>query len=316
MSQKLAIIEPLGISEEEAQQLKKQYLPADVEMTYYNTKAKDAAEQAARIGDASLVMLANSPLREDALSKGANVKFLSVAFTGVDHVAMDYCRGKDIIVSNCSGYANEAVSELVFGLAIGLYRKLAACDAAVRSEKTREGLLGFELSGKTFGVVGLGAIGRQTVKLAQAFGCKVLGYNRSQKDIAGVEQVDLETLLKESDIVSLHVPLTEATKGLIGEAELALMKPTAILINTARGPVVDTAALAKALTDGTIAAAGIDVFDGEPPIAADNPLLKAPNTLLAPHIGFATKEALAKRAVIAFKNVAMYLQGKPQNVMN
>ena len=94
------------------------------------------------------------------------------------------------------------------------------------------------------------------------------------------------------------------------------MKPTAILINTARGPVVDTAALAKALTDGTIAAAGIDVFDGEPPIAADNPLLKAPNTLLAPHIGFATKEALAKRAVIAFKNVAMYLQGKPQNVMN
>ena len=176
--------------------------------------------------------------------------------------------------------------------------------------------MGFELSGKTFGVVGLGAIGRRTVKLAQAFGCKVLGYNRSQKDIAGVEQVDLETLLKESDIVSLHVPLTEATKGLIGEAELALMKPTAILINTARGPVVDTAALAKALTDGTIAAAGIDVFNGEPPIAADNPLLKAPNTLLAPHIGFATKEALAKRAVIAFKNVAMYLQGKPQNVMN
>ncbi|WP_432646298.1 NAD(P)-dependent oxidoreductase [Mitsuokella sp.] len=315
MSQKLVIIEPIGISADEAQALKEKYLPDDVEMVYYETKAKDAEEQAARLKDASLVMLANSPLREDALSKGQDVKFLSVAFTGVDHVAMDYCREQNIVVSNCSGYANEAVSELVFGLAIGIYRKLAACDEAVRSGKTRAGLLGLELSGKTFGVVGLGAIGRQTAKVAQAFGCKVLGYNRSKKDIEGVKQVDLETLLKESDIVSLHVPLTAATKGLIGEKELSLMKPSAILINTARGPVVDTAALAKALTDGTIAAAGIDVFDGEPPIPADNPLLKAPHTLFAPHVGFATKEALAKRAVIAFENVSKYLQGQPQNVM-
>ncbi len=316
MSQKLVIIEPIGISAAEAQALKAKYLPDDVEMVYYETKAKDAAEQAARLKDATLVMLANSPLCEDALSTGKDVKFLSVAFTGVDHVAMDYCRQQKIIVSNCSGYANEAVSELVFGLAIGIYRKLAACDEAVRNGKTRAGLLGLELSGKTFGVVGLGAIGRQTAKVAQAFGCKVLGYNRSQKNIEGVKQVDLETLLKESDIISLHVPLTAATKGLIGEKELSLMKPSAILINTARGPVVDTVALAKALTDGTIAAAGIDVFDGEPPIAADNPLLKAPHTLFAPHVGFATKEALAKRAVIAFENVAQYLQGQPQNVMD
>jgi len=316
MHQKLAIIEPIGISAAEAEALKERYLPGDVEMVYYETKAKDAAEQAARLKDASLVMLANSPLREEALSAGRDVKFLSVAFTGVDHVAMDYCRQQGIVVSNCSGYANEAVSELVFGLAIGIYRRLAASDAAVRGGKTRAGLLGFELSGKTFGIVGLGAIGRQTAKLAQAFGCRVLGYNRSKKDLPEVEQVDLGTLLRESDIVSLHVPLTAETKGLIGEAELARMKPSAILINTARGPVVDTAALAKALQDGTIAAAGIDVFDGEPPIPADDPLLAAPHTLFAPHIGFATKEALAKRAVIAFENVAQYLEGQPQNVMN
>ena len=312
---KLAIIEPLGISEAQANDLQKKYLPSDVEMVYYNTPAADDAEKSQRINGADCVMLANTPFKETVIAGSDKLKFMSVAFTGVDHVAMDYCHAKEIIVSNCSGYANEAVSELVIGMALALYRKLALCDQAVRSGKTRAGLLGLELSGKTFGIIGAGAIGQATAKLAEAFGCEVYMYNRSPKDIEGVKFASLDEVLKVSDIISLHVPLTNATKGMIGAAELSKMKKTAILINTARGPVVDNNALAKALADGVIAGAAIDVFDTEPPLAASEVLLKAPNALLAPHIGFATKEALVKRAEIAFQNVAKWLEGKPQNVM-
>ena len=287
---KLVITEPLGISEAQAEALKKEYLPQELEMVYCNSPPQDDAEKAARAKGAELVMLANMPFKENVLQELSDVKFLSVAFTGVDHVAMD-------------------------GLAIGLYRKMLAADEAVRAGKTRAGLLGIELSGKKFGVVGAGAIGRRTIALAQAFGCEVYYYNRKEAKIDGAKYVSLDELMEVSDIVSLHVPLTAETKGLIGEKEIAKMKKTAILINTARGPVVDSKALADALKEGRIAGAGIDVFEGEPPIVGDHPLLHAPNVILAPHVGFATQEAMEKRAVIAFKNVQAYLAGEPQNVM-
>lgn len=291
---RLSIIEPLGITEDQAQDLAKEYLPDDVELTYYNTQARDDVEKQARVQGADVLMLANSPLPRSVLETATAARFISVAFTGVDHVAM---------------------GELAIGMAIGLYRKLAECDAAVRSGKTRAGLLGRELCGKKFGIVGAGAIGLATAKLAQAFGCEVYAYSRTKKEVSGITFLPLDELLQTADIVSLHVPLTPATRGMIGIKELALMKETAILINTARGPVVDGAALAAALSAGRIAGAGIDVFDGEPPIPADNPLLSAPHVLLAPHIGFATQEALEKRAVIAFENVAKWILGQPQNVM-
>lgn len=145
---RLSIIEPLGITEEQVQSLAKKYLPDDVELTYYNTQARDDAEKKARVQGADVLMLANSPLPQSVLETATAAKFISVAFTGVDHVAMDYCHEKGLVVSNCSGYANEAVSELAIGMAIGLYRKLAECDAAVRSGKKRAGLLGRELCGK------------------------------------------------------------------------------------------------------------------------------------------------------------------------
>lgn len=312
---KLVITEPLGISEAQAEALKKEYLPADLEMVYCNTPPKDDAEKAARAKGAELVMLANMPFKENVLQELKDVKLLSVAFTGVDHVGMDYCRAHDIVVSNCSGYANEAVSELAIGMALGLYRKIIASDKAVREGKTRAGLLGIELSGKKFGVIGAGAIGKKTIALARAFGCEVYFYNHGETEIEGAKYVELDELLKVSDVISLHVPLTPETKGLIGAKEIAKMKKTAILINAARGPVVDSQALADALKEGRIAGAGIDVFEGEPPIAGDHPLLNAPNVILAPHVGFATQEAMEKRAVIAFKNVQAYLAGKPQNVM-
>ncbi len=154
--------------------------------------------------------------------------------------------------------------------------------------------------------------------IAWVFGCKLLAYSRTVKpalEQKGVHFVSLEELLRESDIVTLHVPCTDQTRGMIGKEQLALMKPTAVLINTARGPVVDNAALADALNAGQIAGAGLDVFDMEPPIPQDYPLLHAKNTVLTPHAAFATKEAMIARAHITFDNVTGYLDGKQINVI-
>ena len=157
--------------------------------------------------------------------------------------------------------------------------------------------------------------GLRTAAIANAFGCQILAYSRTKKDIPGITYVDMDTLLSSCDIVSLHTPLNSETKGLIGKEELAKMKPSAILINTSRGPVVDSDALADALNNGRLAGAGIDVFEAEPPIAKDHPLLTAKNVIATPHVAFATKEALEKRAVIVFDNVDKWLKGTPQNVM-
>ena len=149
-----------------------------------------------------------------------------------------------------------------------------------------------------------------------AFGCEVYAYSRTVKDLPGIQFVGLEELLYNCDIISLHVPLNESTKGLIGKDEIALMKPDAVLINTARGPVVDSEALAEALNNGKIAGAAVDVFENEPPVSKDHPLLHAKNLIATPHVAFATKEALEKRAIIDFDNVKCWMEGKPVNVMN
>lgn len=312
---KIAIIEPLGIDEKAVEKLKQDFLPAGIELVYYNSAPQDDEEKIKRSEDADIVMLANMPLRKNVLEKCTKLKMLSVAFTGVDHVDMDYCKANDIMVCNCSGYANEAVCELVFGMVVDLYRNIFAADKAVRTGKTKAGLSQFELCGKKFGIIGAGAIGLKVANVAKAFGCDVYAYSRTPKDIDGIKFVSLDELLSICDVVSVHVPLTKQTKDMINAENITKMKSTALLINTARGPVVNAKALADALKNNTIAGAGVDVFDNEPPIAMDNPLLSAPNVVLTPHIGFATKEAMEKRAVIAFTNINKYLMGKPQNVM-
>lgn len=312
---KIAIIEPLGIDEKAVEKLKQDFLPEDIELVYYNSAPQDDEEKIKRSEDADIVMLANMPLRKNVLEKCTKLKMLSVAFTGVDHVDMDYCKANNIMVCNCSGYANEAVCELVFGMVVNLYRNIFAADEAVRTGKTKVGLSQFELCGKKFGIIGAGAIGLKVANVAKAFGCDVYVYSRTPKDIDGIKFVSLDDLLSICDVVSVHVPLTKQTKDLINAENITKMKPTSLLINTARGPVVNAKALADALKNNIIAGAGVDVFDNEPPIAMDNPLLNAPNVVLTPHIGFATKEAMEKRAVIAFTNINKYLMGKPQNVM-
>ena len=312
---KLVIIEPLGVEKEKLLALAEEKLEGKVEIVYYDTRVTDTETLIERAKDADVLAFSNLPFKKEVLEHCDNLKMISVAFTGVDHVAMDYCRERGILVSNCAGYSNTAVPELVFGMVLNLYRYIIECNQAVREGKDKTGLVGQELEGKKFGIIGMGAIGTRTAQLARAFGCEVYGYNRSPRETEGVTMTDMDTLLRECDIVSLHVPLTEQTKGLIGEAQLRLMKPNAILVNTARGPVVDSQALAAALEEGRIAGAAVDVFETEPPISEDHPLLKAPRLLATPHVAFATKEALYKRAVIVFVNIACYLDGKPQNVM-
>ena len=293
---KLVFLEPLGISRESLEKLVQEKIGDSMEVVYYPDRREEEEELIRRSQDADVVVLSNFPYRKNVIEKCPNLKMICVAFTGVDHVDVEYCRQRGILVCNCAGYSTVAVADLVFGMAIDLARNILPCNQAVRNQGTKNGLVGYELEGKIFGVVGLGAIGQRVARIANAFGCRVLAYNRSQKSVDGVEQVDLDTLLAQSDIVSLHVPLNDATRGLIGKEELAKMKPGAFLINTARGPVVDSQALYEALEKGVIAGAAVDVFETEPPIEPDHILLKAPNLIATPHVAFATQQAFEKKS--------------------
>ena len=315
---KIVIIEPLGITPEKLAEATAAVKARGHEIVAYDTKEEDQDKLAERGKDADIIIIANQPFRKNVIEKCKNLKLLSVAFTGVDHIDVDFCKEKDICVCNAAGYSTNAIAELAFGLAISVLRNIPACDAVCRKEGTKAGLVGGELFGKTFGVVGTGAIGGKVAKIAQAFGCKVVAYSRTVKPEmqgAGIEYLSLEDVLKVSDIVSLHVPLNDKTKGLIGEKEIALMKKNAILLNTARGPVVDSEALAKALNEERIAGAGIDVFEMEPPVPAEHPLLHSKHTVVTPHVAFASHEALFTRAQIVSENILKWEDGKPQNVI-
>lgn len=312
---KLVIIEPLGVEKEKLLNIANEVMGDKVEVVYYDTRVTDTAELINRGKDADIIVEANLPLNADVIKGFEKCKLLSVAFTGIDHVAVDACKAQGIMICNCSGYSNAAVTDLIFGMLISLYRYISKCDEAVRNGKTKDGLVGFELEGKKFGIVGTGAIGMNVAKVAQAFGCEVYAYSRTVKEGTGIKYVSLDELMSECDIISLHVPSNAETKHMINADKIALMKKNAVLINLARGPVLDSQALADALNEDRIAGACIDVFEMEPPIPSDHPLLNCKNTLLTPHVAFATKEAMVKRAYIVFDNVVKFLDGTPQNVM-
>lgn len=315
---KIVVMEPLGVALEKIEALAFPLREAGHELVYHTTKETAQEKLLERVADADIIMLANQPLSAEIINNCRNLKMLSVAFTGVDHIDLEACRSKNVLVCNAAGYSTNAVAELTFGLAISVIRNIVPCDGRCRSAATKDGLVGFELFGKTFGVVGTGAIGCRVARIAQAFGCRVLAYSRTPKaelSELGIKYVTLEKLLAQSDFVSLHVPLTEATKGLINADAISKMKETAVLLNTARGGVVDSRALADALNEGRLAGAGIDVFEIEPPIVEEHPLCHAKNTVLTPHIAFASKEALEARADIVFANLWKYFAGEPQNVV-
>ena len=269
-----------------------------------------------RCKDADIVMIANMPLKGEVIRACKKLKYINIAFTGVDHVDLEACKEMGIKVSNASGYSTESVAELALGMMISLLRNVSKVEERCREGKTKDGLVGFELKNKTVGIIGFGAIGRRTAELLNVFGCNIIAYNHREKEVPDyVKLVSLDTVLNESDIISLHCPLNASTKGLIGKDEIAKMKDTAILINTARGAVVDSEALAEALNEGKILGAGIDVFETEPPLDINHPLLKARNTLVTPHIAFATKESMILRAEIVFDVLDAYLKGERKNVI-
>lgn len=314
---KIVLLESLGIPAE----LLKSYadkLEAKGHTFAAYEKNTDAQVQIDRVKDADVIMIANMPLKGEVIRACKNLKFINVAFTGVDHVDLAAAKEMGVKVSNASGYSTQSVAELALGMMLSLLRNVPQVEERCRAGKTKDGLVGTELRGKTVGIVGAGAIGQNTGRLCKAFGCKVIAYNHRPKQAAeGTidEFVDLDTLTRESDIISLNCPLNDSTRGMFDFGRIAMMKKTAILINVARGPVVDSRALADALNEGRIAGAGIDVFETEPPLDVNHPLLHTPNTIVTPHVAFASKESMALRAQIVFDSLDSFLAGKQVNVI-
>lgn len=313
---KIVIMESLGISAEELAARKAPFEAQGHVFVDY-PKTTDPAKLVEEAKDADAMILANMPMPADVLRKCDNLKFIDVAFTGVDHVGLDAAKEKNIAVSNASGYSNEAVSELVIGTTLSLARNLRSVEDRCREGKDKTGLVGWEIKGKTVGIIGLGKIGTRTAELFHAFGANVLAQSRTHHDGVAeyIEQVSQEELLRRSDIVVLHCPLNDSTRGMINAEKLAMMKPTALLVNVARGPVVVEKDLAAALENGVIAGAAIDVFDKEPPLNTASPILHAPNCLVTPHVAFATQQSMSLRAEIVFDNLAKWMEGHQINVI-
>ncbi len=310
---KIVLLEELGVSNRILEKYAKRLEEMGHTFVSYK-KDTDINTQIERVKDADILMVANMSLDEKVLENADKLKFIDVAFTGVDHIPVEKARQKNIAISNASGYATQAVAELCISFMIQLLRKIKQNEESCRNGGTKEGLIGNLLYGKTVGIIGAGKIGRKVALLCKAFGCKVIAYNRSIINDDSIDkQVELEELLKNSDIVSLHCPLTPETEGLIGKKELALMKKTAILINTARGNIVKSKDLEEALQEEIIAGAACDVFEKEPPLPIDYTLLHTKNTIVTPHIAFSSIESMEERAQIVFDNLFSWLEGKQKN---
>lgn len=307
---KIVAVEPIGISQERAKQLSEIYAQKGHQFVVYPDRKEDAPTLIERMKGAEVVIVSNIPLRKEVLQECKDLKFLNVAFTGLDHIDQDYCKENNILIRNASGYATTAVAELAVGLMLDVYRKITEFDLATRKLGTRNNILGRELRGKTVALIGTGAIGLATAKLLKAFGCKLIAYSRSERKEAlelGIEYLSLEEAMKRANIISLHTPLTKETKNLISKEIIALCKPSAIIINTARGGVIDNLALANALNEDRLAGAGIDVYEKEPPLEENHPLLSAKNTVLLPHVAYATRESFDIRIDIILNNLKEYI---------
>jgi len=311
---KIVLLESLAVTDEYLGKFVKE-LEAKGHTFEAFEKSADVATQIEQSKDADVIMIGNMPLSGEVIKANENLKFIDVAFTGVDHVDLEAAKEMGVAVSNASGYANQAVAELVLGVIFNLLRNVSKTEIECRKGGTMAGLRGSELRGKTVGIVGYGAIGAQTAEMCHLLGCDIIAYDEYQREDAPsyVTYKSLEEVMSESDIVSLHCPLLPSTTGLINKERIALMKETAFLINAARGPVVDSEALAEALNNDKIKGAGIDVFEIEPPLNVDHPLLLSKNTIVTPHIAYASDESMERRADIVFDSLNSWLDGKQIN---
>ncbi|MFO7534047.1 MAG: hydroxyacid dehydrogenase [Candidatus Limnocylindrales bacterium] len=282
-----------------------------------------------------------SDVTPEALDRFDHLGMIATRSTGVDHIDLDWCREHDVVVANVPSYGDNTVAEHVFALLLAVSRHLVeAVDRTRRGDFSQAGLRGFDLQGRTIGIVGTGRIGAHVARIARGFGMEVLAFDRTEDpDLAreiGFEYVPMEELLRRADVVTLHVPGSPQTRHLLAGPEFERMKPGAVLINTSRGSVVESAALLRALGDGTVAAAGLDVVEGEPVIReeaelvrsvfsrehdlemllSDHVLLRMRNVIITPHIGFATREAVQRILDTSCQNIQAFARGEMQNVID
>lgn len=287
------------------------------ELTVYDRTPKDKA--AARIADAEIVYTNKTPVTHETMDACPNIKFIGVLATGYNVVDVAAAKEKGIKVTNIPTYGTAAVAQMAIALLLEICHHTAHHSDAVYSGRWESNpdwcfwdypLI--ELAGKTMGIIGYGRIGQSTGAIAKAMGMKVIAYDAFVK---AAESVDLDTLLKTSDVISLHCPLFPETQGIINKANIAKMKDGVIILNNSRGPLVVEQDLCDALNSGKVYAAGLDVVSSEP-IKGDNPLLKAKNCLITPHISWAPKESRERLMNIAVDNLEKFLKGTPVNVVN
>lgn len=314
---KIVMLEPLGVEKEKVMGAVKPLTDVGHEFVFCGAPIQNVEEKKELAKDADVLIIANSPLTAEVINAAENLKMISVAFTGVDHVDLEACKAKGVRVCNAQGYATDSTAELAVTMMLACLRNLTEHNESTRNGGTLKGYRHRTLKRKTVGIVGTGAIGRRVGEITKAFGCRLLGYDVVENEDAkaiGIEYRSLEELFAESDIVTLHAPLLDSTRHLANEKTIGMMKKDAILVNCARGPLVDSQALADALNEGRIAKAGIDVYETEPPIPVNHPLLNAKNVIVTPHVGFYSDESLMIRVGIVFDNIQAWFDGKPINV--
>ena len=314
---KIVLLEPLGISAEKLDKLAQEVEAQGHSFTAYPDVTTDPEELKKRSEGADILMIANHPLPDEVIDSCENLKLVSVAFVGIDHVGTDACKRRGVAVYNTGGYCDDAVAELAIGLTLDHIRNITKGNEAVQSGGGKGNLQGNELRGKTVGIIGTGSIGCRVAEIFKAFGCKLIGYSRSERSRAkeiGIEYRSLQEVMGEADIISVHTPLTPDTKGLIGKEQIDAMKAGAILINTSRGPVVDTEAVATALRENRIRY-GTDVFENDPPLPEGHPFFGAPNLICTPHVGFDTAESIERRADMVFENIKTWMDGGDKRKM-
>lgn len=287
---------------------------------YHSSTIEETRE---RVRGAQVVFSNKIPMNEETLELAGDLKYIGVTATGTNNVDLDYAAKRGIRVTNVAGYSTASVAQHTFAMVFYLLEKLRYFDNYVKSgdySKSRlfchYGEKFWELNGKTWGIIGLGAIGSSVARIARAFGCRVIYYSTTGKNRSGeFEQTDLDTLLRTSDIVSVHAPLTPQTEGLMDYEAFSRMKSSALFINVGRGPIVKEADLARALEEGLIAGAGLDVMDREP-LPGDNPLLNIQDSrrlLITPHIAWASVEARTRLVRELELNLEAWMRGEERN---
>jgi D-3-phosphoglycerate dehydrogenase len=285
------------------------------ELDYHDTLPGSEDRLIGHIGTAEVVLniRASSKFTERVFASCPNLRLLSVWGTGTDHVDLAAAGRHRVTVTNTPGVSAVSIAEHTLALLLAVARQIPRVDAATRRGEWARGQ-SVELFGKTCGIIGLGAIGRQFARLAGGIGMRVIAWTMHPTPIDGVDLVELEELYRASDVISLHLRLSRDTEGFLGARQFALMKKSAILLNTARGAIVDERALVEALSAGRIAGAGLDVFSTEP-LPAGHPLAALPNVVLTPHCAGITPEALEAGLRMAVENIWDFLAGRPRNLV-